>query len=72
MKAYYALGINGTADLKIIYKVSTIFLSVFGEREGENEQGRDRERGREREPQAGSVLLVQSLTWGSVPPSVRS
>ena len=36
------------------------------------ERERHRERERERESQAGTTLSVQSLTQGSIPPTVRS
>ena len=46
----------------------------MGRREGGRKsmsRGKGRERGH-RESKAGSMLLVQSLTWGSNPRTVRS
>ena len=51
-----------------------LFIYFERERERQREQANKGglDRGREREYQAGSVLSVQSLMWGSISRTVRS
>ena len=69
------------SDRELTTSFLLMFIYLFWERGKERESEactnkggaeRERERERERESQAGSSCLCRSLTWGSIPQTVRS